>query len=371
MRPPNDSTLIAALSVSIGVHMFGAAAAALVRPRTQLRPAAVAPASEIDFVLEETEPEETDEPREQDALQPMPEPLPEPEPPPQLAARVQPNDLDPEAGVASEPTTQAVDPTDPRTHPESSERPERPLSLDPRAVAMAQLEARPRVVEPQAQPDPNAEDSRTSGQRAAARLDGFLREEARRRPVVTRRGPPDLRRSRDGAYNYQGHAFAARIAPDGTVSFQDGRALAYDSAGGGTNLSVTTRFDLMDGAMRRRGEDPYAAERRWFLRQTQELRERLQDEARERDRTRAIARLRSRARRVWETTSRTPRARRGRIFRLWDQCTEGDPDGDGARRALVQWVRANLPAGSEDAYTPAELAAFNGRRESRARFSPY
>ncbi|HRI09595.1 MAG TPA: hypothetical protein PKW35_17360, partial [Nannocystaceae bacterium] len=45
--------------------------------------------------------------------------------------------------------------------------------------------------------------------------------------------------------------------------------------------------------------------------------------------------------------------------------------GERARRTIEAFIRQNLPRGSADAFTDAELAEFNGRKVSRARFAPY
>jgi len=42
-----------------------------------------------------------------------------------------------------------------------------------------------------------------------------------------------------------------------------------------------------------------------------------------------------------------------------------------ARRMIIGFLRARLPAGSPGAYTPAELAALARIRRSQAAFAPY
>jgi hypothetical protein len=68
--------------------------------------------------------------------------------------------------------------------------------------------------------------------------------------------------------------------------------------------------------------------------------------------------------------------RKEALFELWDDCAEtGDDDlvqaGANARRYLVGFIRAHLPAGKRGAYTPEDLARLNAHRRSKATFAPY
>jgi hypothetical protein len=73
---------------------------------------------------------------------------------------------------------------------------------------------------------------------------------------------------------------------------------------------------------------------------------------------------------VWADTLRPAAERRQRLFALWDDCAT-DAIGRRARSAVVRFVRTHLPAESPDAFTTAELAAFNARRTSSEPFAPY
>jgi hypothetical protein len=77
---------------------------------------------------------------------------------------------------------------------------------------------------------------------------------------------------------------------------------------------------------------------------------------------------------LWTSALDTPQ-RRAAMFDLWDECSEGaGPLGEAGQRArdvLMMWIRDKLPAGSADAYTADELAAFAQRRHSRQAFEPY
>lgn len=195
-------------------------------------------------------------------------------------------------------------------------------------------------------------------------LSGGLRRQAMDRPWTTRTHPELVQRP-DGTLEYRGHAFTARIAQDGSVRFSDrGGIQADEMLQGGP-----ARFDLTDLAMQGRGQDPYAAERQWFMDETEEVRERLETAAREQERTQALQRAPGRIAQIWSGAS-PAFVRRRRLFQEWDSCEE-EGDGVTVRRQIVQFIRENLPSGSADAFTTEELRRFNAERESHAEFDPY
>jgi hypothetical protein len=77
---------------------------------------------------------------------------------------------------------------------------------------------------------------------------------------------------------------------------------------------------------------------------------------------------------LWRWTT-DPTVRKQALFELWDDCEEGTgPRGDAGARAraiVIGWIRARLPAGSPEAYTPEEIEAFTARRASKEPFTPY
>ncbi len=195
------------------------------------------------------------------------------------------------------------------------------------------------------------------------RLGEGLRIEAMTKRHTTREHP-QLRRRSDGSHVYAGSRFTAVIEPDGSVVFQDRPAVATNG------FSASGTFDLTEAMMGAAGQDPLRAERDWFMRETEELRYRLELEHRRAESAAGLRRLRGRLSRVWSTTSRSAASRRRRIFALWDEAAEDDL-GREARRIIVEFVREVLPAGSEDAYTEDELARLNASRESEQPFAPY
>ncbi|MBK6576487.1 MAG: hypothetical protein IPG17_09855 [Sandaracinaceae bacterium] len=367
MQPDRDSAFLLALAASIAVHVVGAGVAAFARPE-RARAAVIHSEGtiEVEWLEPVPEPELTPEPEaevvEPEPLNPMAPPTTTPPPvlAGALAASTTAVTVDP--GVVEPPLPEAG------IRPEGSVRP--PRSLDPRAVALGQLDVLPHQVAPQAQP--SAVDPRARFRNAESTLDSHLSARAATRPAVTERPRPEVRRQADGSYVYAGHAFSARITPDGQVTFSDTARVTLSGAGDlPSSASGGVRFDLTDGAYRRRGQDPYQAERAWFMRETEGMREELQDAARERQRAQLGRQMAAQAQRAWDTEERTPESRRRRIFTLWDRCAEGDGDGDAARAGILGWVRRQLPAGSEHAFTAAELASFNAGRQSAAAFAPY
>ncbi|MFW6087994.1 MAG: hypothetical protein ACODAG_12365, partial [Myxococcota bacterium] len=210
-------------------------------------------------------------------------------------------------------------------------------------------------------PDAPSNDAEARGRA----LSESLREEANAKPWITRR-KPDLERGPDGTFRYDGHVFDAKIQPDGTVRFADGTEQKREL---GKGSMASGRFDLGNALMRRRGEDPHAAERAWFLRETKELRERLARKHREEEVGQGLTGLRRRLWRIWDG-SEPARERRRRLFGMWDECSE-DEVGGAARDAVVGFVRKHLPSGSPDAFSADELRRLNEQRQSRARFEPY
>ena len=220
-------------------------------------------------------------------------------------------------------------------------------------------------------------------------MDAALREAARATHLSTRPSPT-LRPTRDGGYEWTGTGFVAHIAPDGAVRFSDLPGLRYEGLGPdpeapdsfrdfapardallpGATVSVRFGFDLTDALERRRGNDPYYADRAWFLRETEEVRDRLaRAAATERDRVQLL-RLRGRWVALIEDRARPASARRRALFSAWDELAE-DEVGQRARDVLLDLVRERWPLGSAEAFTEEELGRLNAGRVRRERFAPY
>jgi hypothetical protein len=253
-----------------------------------------------------------------------------------------------------------------RARPGSQGAPDMGTILDPRAVARGSIA----MPDGPSQRGPAATAERRvipggSEAEVEARLAGGLREEAMARPHTRRRPPIRPRRQTDGRYVYSGPVFTATISADGRdVEFADQAGASYDLSSGSGSL------DIGQLAMQAAGQDPYAYERERFYRETRELRARLEAEAREREMTGSLRTLRGRLRRLWDNETRPARVRRRRIFQEFDELDPG-PMGNRARRAILAFVRENMPAGSDDAYPAEELRSLNAGREGEHAFEPY
>jgi hypothetical protein len=319
--------------------------------------------SEVDFVLLEP-------PEEPPDLVPDPTPaLEEPSPEPRLAALVRDTSVAETLPHIELPTTHEE--PEPRREDEDEPRErQRPMvNLDPASVAAAA------VVYDDTPPPPRSRGTATSDRGTEEALEeqhsGALSAAANARPHVSRRPPPRLRPRSDGTYVFHGHVFDAVIARDGTVRFSDRGGVQMDapSATRPNGLIPSGTFDISDSIESARGQDPHRHERRWFMEQTRELRERLADQADAQNQQRGMARLRGTLRRIWGGRG-TDRQRRARIFHMWDDCAE-DEVGRRARAAIVAFVRETLPQGSPGAFTDGELSSLNRERLSRESFAPY
>jgi hypothetical protein len=115
--------------------------------------------------------------------------------------------------------------------------------------------------------------------------------------------------------------------------------------------------------------DPYAARKQALLDATFAERVARGGAFRAEQQARSAELMERNLERLW-TTTRDPAARRRALFELWDECAD-DAAGARARAMVIGWIRAHLPAGSPDAYSPAELDALSARRTSRQPFAPY
>jgi hypothetical protein len=127
--------------------------------------------------------------------------------------------------------------------------------------------------------------------------------------------------------------------------------------------------------MRNHGGDPYASKKLAFLDATRDERVQIGGKHRKEQLARSTQLMR-RNLDALAAAHADLAARKRTLFELWDECAEaGDPDlvagGQAARRLVVGFIRAHLPAGGPDAYTPDELAALSRVQQSKATFQPY
>jgi hypothetical protein len=164
-----------------------------------------------------------------------------------------------------------------------------------------------------------------------------------------------------GTYKSDQGAFTANVDRDGTVHFHDAPNFKIEGLGG--------RFDTTDWIMRDLGNDPYASAKRAFLDRTREQRAEIGMRRETELLKRSPSLMQQHLEQLWATV-RDPAERKQTLFQLWDECADtGNAEvvaaADGARQLVVGFIRAK-----QISYSPAELAALNAKRQSKATFSP-
>jgi hypothetical protein len=222
---------------------------------------------------------------------------------------------------------------------------------------------------------------------AQATLNRHLSTAANEMSYARRRDPPKLRQ-RDGSLWYEGSAFFAVIMPDGTVKFSDivfanpvrKRMLEYPPGLAAEYIEVVKRIqdlltinlpfpDLTDMVARISDEDPYAAEKRWFLQQTDDVRRKLAHESHVEEQRKARRLVLGKLSDIVESTKLTADDKRTAVFAVWEMCT-----GDGEQtwqRVVEAFIRRRMSRGSELGYSPELLARLNRTRTSAPAFEPY
>jgi hypothetical protein len=180
------------------------------------------------------------------------------------------------------------------------------------------------------------------------------------------RGITDWYESNNGQFGAGKQTLADKVA--GSVDKGDrSKTAVVPVAGGG--------FDVGDMLMRKKGQDPYAARKLAYLDATRDERVEIGTKHRAEQLAQAAKLMKKNLDRMWTQITDTA-ARKQALFELWDECAEtGDAQvieaGRQARKLVVGFIRAHLPAGSATAYTAAELAAFARRKHSHEEFAPY
>jgi hypothetical protein len=138
-------------------------------------------------------------------------------------------------------------------------------------------------------------------------------------------------------------------------------------------------FDVGDAVERWVGNDPYASRKLSFLDRTRDERVLMGERERARLAADTDQAVRRHLTRLWARGDLTLAEKRAAIFELWDDCADdaavddaitGDA-GARARRHIVGFIRARLPAGTDRAYRSDELDRLNQQRKSKLRFAPY
>lgn len=135
-------------------------------------------------------------------------------------------------------------------------------------------------------------------------------------------------------------------------------------------------FDVTDGLMRAAGVgDPYASKKLAFLDSTRDERAQIGAKYRAGQLAQTDILVRKNLEMLWTSVADLAE-RKQALFELWDEAVEtGDGKvveaGAAARRQIVGFIRAKLPAGSPHAFTARELVTLNGKRQSQQPFAPY
>lgn len=135
------------------------------------------------------------------------------------------------------------------------------------------------------------------------------------------------------------------------------------------------RLEFTDWLMRRKGIDPYASRKLKLLDATRDERVQIGNRHRAEQLAMTPQIVQRNLDRLWAAIPDTA-ARKQALFELWDECVEtGDPAvvaaAAAARRLVVAFIRARLPAGDPNAFTAAELDTLARTRRSKAAFQPY
>jgi hypothetical protein len=148
-----------------------------------------------------------------------------------------------------------------------------------------------------------------------------------------------------------------------------------DNTGGGSVIPILGgHLDVTDWMMRRHHMDPYASRKLKILDATRDERVARGDAHKAEQLEQAGEYMRKNLATL-AAAAGTPAEKREALFELWDECAEGEgPLGEAGGRARMQvigWIAVHIPKGNPDAFTDAELKAFNAHRSSKQPFAPY
>ncbi len=356
---------------------------------------------------------------------------PEPDLPP-VAVEIVPIEVAPPAVALAAPELRQAPPAEPPPPPATPaapapRRPEVSTEISTGSRAAVEVAPPPAAVDPGAAPparSPWFDLRRGRGPAVDLRLPAGRHDDLDRVPRGTGPAPGvaptgQLHDAGGGNLRSDQGPFVATVAPDGSVTLKDRRnfqiGLALPTAssigtgiqrwyysdkgpdgqrgeralekevggsvdGGDRSKAVIVPvlrggFDLTDAFMRGKGNDPYASKKLAFLDSTRDERVQIGTAHREQQLRRTTQIVQRNLDRLWQQVA-DPRARREALFELWDEVVEAGDEhvveaGRAARKLVVGFIRARLPAGGPDAYSADELAALNRRRQSRTPFAPY
>jgi len=171
-----------------------------------------------------------------------------------------------------------------------------------------------------------------------------------------------LKPTKDGGYDYDGTQFGARIAPDGSVSFNTHHIhLAPDGTDPSTvGIDAVTpqvpysgifppaipsmpgvTFDATDEYLRLLGQDPARDQKLAFLAATFELRLQMATRARRMRQQASLAELPGRLTALWQDPRLTPAERLHWLQAMWAELIDG-PEADPARAIIRTFAQQHL-----------------------------
>ena len=176
------------------------------------------------------------------------------------------------------------------------------------------------------------------------------------------------------------NVFVAKVDRDGSVKIVDKGNLDVERSWNPAKL-LSGRFDVTDYLMRKTKNDPYSSRKLKFLDETRDERVEMGKQWRQQQLMQTTQIIRKNLQVAW-ASSPDFAAKKRALFELWDEIVEPKSRDDladevlveasrAARKAVVGYVRAHLPQGSEHAYTESELVAFNANKQSSQKFAPY
>lgn len=168
-----------------------------------------------------------------------------------------------------------------------------------------------------------------------------------------------------GGFKCESRNFIAHIKPDGSLEFENRFPIGFNKGG-------TFSFDLTDLAMRGAKQDPYYAEKRRFMEFSDKVRNDLRKKAIQEKNENALSSLSQSLHSIWNS-GRSSSDRRREIFEKWSEASDDKEDvvGRKSRRAIEDFIRTYLPAGSPDAYPAEELSRIASERQGLPAFDPY
>jgi hypothetical protein len=297
-----------------------------------------------------------------------------------LAELPRPTTIEPTAELRPQPDSAPEAPDDESIDGEGA--PEEPEAVQ---LITPQEALRREGLRPLAGLDEGAQDQR----RVTARVDAMARAALPPR-LDDPPGFPELLPDDEGNMTWHFYYLVAKIRPDGSVLFVHDSN--YRSRGRKTGR-YCHEIALGLGRCREQATVPWPEEwgqqlgsfpegpiKRWFLRQTEELRARMAELERTQRLVEAPSRSRAAAQQILSDLTLGSADRRRLLFELWDECEEPPEAGEApsevesgllARRSILELIGRELPEGSIQAYTAEELRLLNQRRMSREEFHPY